>query len=278
MKITLYQQDIAWLDPAANYAKIESVLASTPDTDLLVLPEMCATGFVTRPALGQIEAVAEVEQRLLSLASRYGTAICGSFAVTLPESADLPVLEPAKFEVPCHARNRNRCYFVTPEGDVHYSDKHHLFNIGGENQGYVAGHERKVVEWRGIRFLLLVCYDLRFPMWCRNQMDEEGNAAYDLIIYVADWPLARRLAWETLMRARAIENQCFVAACNRVGKDDWGEYFGGSAVVHPYGHLLAEAPQDKECEITGEINMEELTRYRTKFPTLKDIIWKKDYC
>lgn len=109
-------------------------------------------------------------------------------------------------------------------------------------------------------------------------MDQAGNAAYDLIIYVADWPLSRKLAWDTLIRARAIENQCFVVACNRVGSDNWGTYFGGSALVHPYGHLLAEAPQDKECEITGEIDMEGLNRYRLKFPTLKDIIWRKDFC
>lgn len=266
MKITLYQQDIAWLDPAANYAKIESVLASNPDTDLLVLPEMCATGFVTRPALGQIEAVAEVEHRLLSLASRYGTAICGSFAVTLPESADLPVLEPVKFEVPCHARNRNRCYFVTPEGEVHYSDKHHLFNIGGENQGYVAGNERRVVEWRGIRFLLLVCYDLRFPVWSRNTESD----TYDVMICVANWPQQRRLAWETLLAARAIENQAYVIGVNRVGQDRLCPYDGGTRAVHPYGHIVAQCQDNVEETCSFVPDIEKLEDFRKKFPSHLD--------
>ena len=268
MNITLLQRSIEWAQPSVNRQRAEVAILSAPKSDVYVLPEMWSTGFVTSPGEHDTNAAdSPIEgengitlQWMQGMAKRMDAAIAGSMAIKAQDGS-----------------YRNRFYFVTPN-EVRFYDKHHLFTYSGEHHRYTAGQERVVVEFRGVRFLLQVCYDLRFPMWCRNQMDEEGNAAYDLIIYVADWPLARRLAWETLMRARAIENQCFVAACNRVGKDDWGEYFGGSAVVHPYGHLLAEAPQDEECEITGEINMEELNRYRTKFPTLKDIIWKKDYC
>lgn len=249
MRITLYQQDIAWLDPAANYSKIESVLAGNPETDLLVLPEMCSTGFVTCPRLNDIETVAEVEARLLVLAARYQTALCGSFAVTLPDGT-----------------NRNRCYFATPDGELHFADKHHLFSIGGEHMGYVPGTDRVVVEWQGVRFLLLVCYDLRFPVWSRLTED----LAYDILVCVANWPQQRRLAWDTLLPARAIENQAFVIGVNRVGKDNICPYDGGTRAIHPYGHILAQCPDGQESVCTFEPDMQKLGDFRRKFPSSRD--------
>ena len=249
MEITLYQQDIAWLDTEANYQKIEQQLAAHPSTDLLVMPEMCTTGFVTCPKPGQAALAIEVEQHLKVLAARYGTALCGSFAVTLADGT-----------------HRNRCYFVTPEGQVTAADKHHLFNIGGENRGYVAGQERVIVEWRGIRFLLLVCYDLRFPVWARYT----DSDPYDVMVCVANWPQQRRLAWDTLLAARAIENQVYVIGVNRVGADFLCPYDGGTCAVHPYGHRVAQCPDDVEATCSFVPDMQKLEDFRTKFPSHLD--------
>lgn len=248
MKISLYQQNIAWLDPEVNYLKIESVLASHPDTDLLVMPEMCATGFVMNPQPGQIEKSETVEARLKSLAAKYGTALCGSFAV---ETADF---------------NRNRCYFVTPEGGVHFADKHHLFTPGGEAKDYRAGKEKCIVEWRGIRFLLLVCYDLRFCVWLRFT-DEHP---YDVMLCVADWPAQRQLAWQTLLPARAIENQVYVAGVNRVGEDKLCPYSGGTMAIHPYGHVIAQCEDNQEGVCSFEPDIDKLNDFRKKFPSQVD--------
>lgn len=248
MLISLFQQDIAWLSPEQNYQKIESVLQQHPETDLLVLPEMCTTGFVTKPQPGEIEEAADIEHRLLTLSQRYNTALCGSFACHLADS------------------NRNRCYFVTPEGNVYYADKHHLFTIGGEHLGYKPGQERCVVEWRGIRFLLLVCYDLRFPVWTRFTDD----APYDVMVCVANWPLQRRLAWDTLLAARAIENQVYVIGVNRIGIDNMCPYDGGTRAVHPYGHLVAQCENNKEEVCSFEPDIEKLEDFRKKFPSHRD--------
>lgn len=261
MKITLVQHDIAWANPQANVERADSIISANPGADLYLLPEMFSTGFITKPVGLAEPADTDTVKWMIRKAKEMDAAICGSIAMEVE----------GKFY--------NRMFFVEPDGKVTTYDKSHLFLYAGESDNYTAGTERVIVEFRGVKILLEVCYDLRFPMWCRNSMDDEGNALYDLIVYSAEWPLARRLAWDTLLPARAIENQCFVAACSRVGNDDWGVYFGGSKIVHPYGHLLADSPEDgKECAITGEIDMDQLNRYRTKFPTLKDIIWKKDYC
>ena len=258
MQITLFQQDIAWLSPSANYSKIEQKLSTLPDTDLLILPEMCTTGFITLPKPGTLEPASSVEQHLLDLSARYQTAICGSFAVSLPaDSASGPS---------SRLLHRNRCYFVTPEGDIYHYDKHHLFNIGHENLGYVEGHERVIVEWRGIRFLLLVCYDLRFPVWARWT----DAAPYDVLICVANWPQQRRLAWDTLLPARAIENQVYVIGVNRVGHDMLCPYDGGARAIHPYGHIVAQCPDGEESLCTFTPDMQKLGDFRQKFPSQLD--------
>ena len=257
MTISLFQQDIAWLNPEENYRKIEKVLSEHPETDLLVMPEMCNTGFITLPKPGQIEDAAIVEKRLTDLAKRYNTALCGSFAVKANANTNA---------APADHDNRNRAYFVTPEGDVWHYDKHHLFTPGMENHGYKAGTERTVVEWRGIRFMLIICYDLRFPIWNRYHRD----SPYDILICPANWPQARQLAWDTLLRARAIENQAYCIGVNRVGKDTMCDYQGGTCAIHPFGHNVASCTdfQEEVCSFTPD--MEKLLSFRAKFPSLKD--------
>lgn len=249
MVISLFQQNISWLDPASNYCKIEQKLQELPDTDLLVMPEMCNTGFITIPQPGQIEKAEEVEKRLLGLSRQYNTALCGSFAISLGDGS-----------------NRNRAYFVTPEGEIHHYDKHHLFSPGMEDKGYQPGQERVMIEWRGIRFLLCVCYDLRFPIWLRHNR----QTPYDILLCVANWPAARQLAWETLLRARAIENQSYCIGVNRAGHDVMCEYQGGTVAIHPYGHPVAACPDNAEDTCSFIPDMEKLMDFRRKFPSLHD--------
>lgn len=263
MRVTLIQYDVVLADKKANLKKAEEGIRRAQGSDLYLLPEMFSTGFIIQPKGLAEEEESDSLRWMKRMAQEMDAAICGSMAVKLSDKDGKYV---------------NRMYFVKPDGEVTIYDKSHLFVYGGEGEHFTAGTERVIVEWRGVKILLEVCYDLRFPMWCRNSVDEQGNTLYDMIVYSAEWPTARQLAWDTLIVARAIENQCFVAACNRVGQDSWGTYNGSSRLIHPYGHVLAEGPLDKECEITGEIDMAQLLRYREKFPTLKDIIWKKDYC
>ena len=160
----------------------------------------------------------------------------------------------------------NRFYFVKPNGDVASYDKHHLFTYADEHRRYTPGDERVVVEFRGVRFLLQVCYDLRFPVFSRNN----EKIPYDCAIYVASWPTSRQAVWDTLLHARAIENQCYVAGVNRVGQDESGRYCGGTLLVDPYGNTAAACPLDEDCAITVELDLQHLRDFRRKFPVLKD--------
>jgi predicted amidohydrolase len=159
---------------------------------------------------------------------------------------------------------RNRLYFVRPDGSYDYYDKHHLFGYAGETDAYVAGERRVVTEWRGVRFLLQVCYDLRFPVFSRNRGD------YDAILYVANWPMGRRDVWLTLLKARALENQCFVVGVNVVGADKACEYVGDSMVIDAYGHTLASCTSGEPGTAMATLDMSRLQHFRQKFPVLAD--------
>lgn len=245
MKVIILQTDIRWANPGANRAHVEELMDSCPDADLYVLPEMFSTGFCTQPE-GVAETECETLQWMRRKAAGMDCAIAGSVATETG----------GKFY--------NRFYFVTPDGQTQWYDKKHLFTYGGEHTRYTAGKERVVVSFRGVRFLLQVCYDLRFPVWSRNRGD------YDAILYVASWPTPRVEAWKALLRARAIENQCYVIAVNRVGKDPYCEYSGGSAVIDPYGHTLAACEDGKEEYAGASVRMDELETFRKKFPVLDD--------
>ena len=252
MKIALLQQDIVWADPASNVARADKAVQAVPaDADLIVLPEMFSTGFATKP-----EGIAEAEQSdtlewMRRTARQRYCAVAGSVAVAIDEPDG-------------SMSYRNRFYFVKPDGSIKHYDKHHLFTYGGEHLRYTAGSERVVVEWRGVRFLLMVCYDLRFPLWNRNRED------YDCALYVASWPTPRAEAWTTLLHARAIENQCFVVGVNRVGSDPACHYSGGSVIIDPYGPDLAACTDGQECMAVANLDLEALKAFREKFPVLKD--------
>lgn len=246
MKILLLQQDIVWASPETNRKKLSEAVAAAPDADLYIVPEMFSTGFATVPEGIAEEAPSETLEFLRGLAAERDAAFAGSIA--LHENGSF----------------RNRFFFVKPDGSVTVSDKRHLFTYGGEDRTFTGGDRRTIVEWRGVRFLLLVCYDLRFPVWSRNRGD------YDAIIYVASWPEVRRKAWDVLVRARAIENQCFVAAVNRTGDDPSCHYNGGSVFVSPFGDILASCPDSEESAVMAELDMESLQSFRKSFPVLDD--------
>ena len=235
--------DLAWNNPAANIRTAET-LATRTKSHLYVLPEMWATGFVTEPeGVAGDERQSEALAWMKTFARQHQCALSGSLAVRIADGS-----------------YRNRHYFVTPVSCTFY-DKHHLFTHGGEHLRYTAGSEAVVAEWQGVRFMLQTCYDLRFPVFARY--GRAGNC-YDVLVYVASWPASRRLAWDTLIRARAIENQCYVLAVNRVGSDNTTTYDGGSAIVDPLGRLLGEG-----C-CTVDVAIENLPQVRSRFKVLND--------
>ena len=248
MKVTIIQTDIKWQETSKNQADAEALILGNIGSDVYVLPEMWSTGFVM-----QANKIAEDESEtngsivwMHKMAQRTNAAICGTLAIKTNDGKYL-----------------NRMFFVKPNGEYIYYDKRHLFTPGGECTEYSAGKQRKVVEFRGIRFMLAICYDLRFPVWLRNRKD------YDVIICPANWPASRHKVWQTLLKARAIENQCYVIGANRTGNDPQCKYNGGSSIVNPYGKVIAEADASAMA-ISATVNMEFLQKFRDSFPVLND--------
>ena len=246
MNIALVQLDIVWADPIRNRSRLDSILATMPKVDLCVLPEMFSTGFATLP-----EGIAEEDP-------------CDTLAWMKSKAAEMDCALAGSVALRTAGQYVNRFYFVKPDGSVTKYDKRHLFTFGGEHHRFSRGDDRVVVEWRGVRFLLNVCYDLRFPVWSRNRKD------YDAAIYVASWPSVRQFPWDTLLRARAIENQCYVLGVNRVGTDPSCQYAGGTAFIDPYGATLAACGSGIEEYVIGDLDLESLEAFRARFPVLED--------
>lgn len=241
MRITLLPIDIAWNDPLENIKRAESMMDETPSADLYVLPEMWATGFAVNPfGIAEKEETSDALKWMRETATEKQVAVCGSLAIQLSEQTYV-----------------NRHYFVTPNS-ISFYDKRHLFTHGHEDTYFTAGKQAVIAKWKGFRFLLQTCYDLRFPVFSRY-----GRAGeYDAIIYVANWPQQRQSAWDTLLRARAIENQSYVIGVNRVGVDPVCAYNGGSVIIDPIGRLLSAQSAD--------ISIDKLREMRLRFRVLDD--------
>ena len=245
MKILMLQTDIVWESPGQNRTHAAEMIYAAGDADLIVLPEMFTTGFTMSPsAVAEKDGLLTLEW-MVATAHAKGAAITGSVAVG----------EGGKYY--------NRMYFVRPDGTYETYDKRHLFGYAGEDRHYSPGGRRVVAEYKGVRILLQICYDLRFPVFSRNRGD------FDMIVYAANWPESRVHAWDTLLRARAIENACYVVGVNRVGHDPETVYSGSSALVDYKGHTLAHGGSSEEA-LTGYIDMGMLAGFREKFPVLKD--------
>jgi predicted amidohydrolase len=247
MKIAVIQIPLVWEDAKSNREYIEQKINTLEsDTDLIVLPEMFTTGFTMSP-----ERVAEAMQGdtvvwMQSLAKAKNCAITGSLVIT----------EDGKFY--------NRLLFVFPSGAIQHYNKRHLFSLAGEDKSYTKGTQKLIVEYKGWKICPLICYDLRFPVFARNVEQ------YDLLLYVSNWPTIRMQAWDTLLKARAVENMSYVIGCNRVGQDEKEyDYSGHSQVVDFLGNYRI-APQEAEGVFYAQLEKETLLQTRIKLGFLND--------
>ena len=255
LRVSLVQGATRWHDPAGNrdyYGRLIARLHGI--TDLVILPETFTSGF-SNDAIDNAETMdGPTVAWMREQAARLDAAVTGSVQLRSEEGVF------------------NRLLFATPDGGLQIYDKRHLFRYAGEHERYAAGRERLTVEWKGWRICPQVCYDLRFPVFSRNRFDVErkGGLDYDLLIFVANWPAARAYPWKTLLRARAIENLCYVAGLNRVGTDGNGiHYAGDSAVIDFLGHPASECT-DKEVVVTTTLLAAELAAHRERFPAMLD--------
>ena len=242
LRINLVQARLHWRDPEKNRIHLAELIAGSEPADLHVVPETFTTGFLGETEAHDEDMSGQTVAWLHNTASKAQAAICGSAVITDA------------------AGRRNRWLLAAPDGQLHHYDKRHLFSFAGEDQRYVAGRKRVVIEYENWRICPQICYDLRFPVWTRNRND------YDLLIFVANWPAPRISAWDNLLRARAIENQCYVIGVNCVGEDGRGTaYPGHSACYGPLGEDIIE-PWGEEGVRQASINLERVREIRKDFP------------
>lgn len=248
LNISLIQADIIWEDKAANLAQYEQYIAGIQEKkEVVVLPEMFSTGFtMNTQALGETMDGPTV-QWMKDMSAKYRCILTGSLIIQEGE------------------HYYNRLLWVQPDGVVGHYDKRHLFAYGDEHNHFTAGGKRLITSVKGFRICPMVCYDLRFPVWARNLGD-----AYDVLLYVANWPERRSLAWKTLLQARAIENQCYVVGVNRIGKDQKGlDYSGDSSVFGPLGEMIWQE-NNKAVVQTVTLEKDVITKTREQLPFLND--------
>lgn len=254
LKITLIQSDLHWEDVEANLAMFEEKIwqIGTP-TDVIVLPEMFTTGFTMSPNKLAEHMNMRTFKWMKQMADQTGALILGSYIVTV------------------HDRYYNRLLWMEPGGQYKTYDKRHLFRMANEHKTYAAGESLLIATWKGWKICPMVCYDLRFPVWSRNKWDvNTKKLSYDVMVYVANWPMARIDAWNTLLKARAIENLSYVVGVNRIGQDGNGvEHNGNSAVISPKGESIY-TNEGMDTTRTLDLNANSLQSFRDRFPAFMD--------
>lgn len=246
LRLALVQSDPIWQDPSANRQRLAEQLADLTPTDLVILPEMFTAGFGSDPKRFSEPSDGETRQWLQQLSKQHNIAICGSYGVDVGDKV------------------ANRLVWCQPDQQTAFYDKRHLFRMAGEHTRYVSGKDKLLLNYLGWRINPQVCYDLRFPVWCRSRND------FDLQIFVANWPGARRLAWRTLLQARAIENQAYVIGVNRTGTDGKGlHYTGDSLVIAPDGEIVLDAG-DRAGVYCTDIDLNRVREWRETFPAHLD--------
>jgi predicted amidohydrolase len=247
MKVALIQAPLVWENPKQNRNYFENKINSIRETiDLIVLPEMFTSGFTMNPKAVAESMLGESVLWLQALAKAKNAAITGSLVIE----------EEGNFY--------NRLVFVFPSGAIKTYDKKHLFTLAGEDKAYTSGTEKMLLEFNGFKICSLICYDLRFPVFARNTEE------YDVLIYVANWPKPRINAWDSLLKARAIENMCYTIGVNRIGEDpNKHDYPGHSQVIDELGNYLIE-PQENEGVFITTINKNTLEATRQKLGFLND--------
>jgi len=255
LSLSIIQPNLIWENPEGNFAQFEKTLDLIQNTDLIVLPEMFSTGFSMQPErFGETMDGAGVKW-MLSMAVKKNAVVTGSLIIN------------------DNNRFYNRLVWATPQGEISFYDKRHLFSLAGEDAHYSSGISRLVVQLKGWNICPLICYDLRFPVWSRNQnlQGQSADSAYDLLIYVANWPKTRSKAWNTLLEARAHENQAYVVGVNRVGKDgNQIDHAGHSCIISPKGERIADIEPDQEGVTTAILQLNDLRAFREKFGAWRD--------
>jgi len=246
MIVSLIQSDIIWEDKNSNLKKYQEQIDKIESTELIILPEMFTTGFSMNPKNISEKMDGETIQWMKDNASKMNSAICGSIII---EEDD---------------KYFNRFIWVNPDNSIYHYDKRHLFSYAGENKNYTPGDSKIIIQYKGWKICPLICYDLRFPVWSRNSEE------YDLLIYVANWPAKRKLAWRSLLVARAIENQCYVIGVNRVGLDNSGNLHSGeTSIINALGEQLYVKSHSEDL-YTNDISKLELEKVRKQLPFLND--------
>jgi omega-amidase len=249
LTVSIIQTNIAWENKPSNLTLFEQkIQACASYSDIVLLPEMFTTGFsMNAHELAETKHEQTV-QKLKQWAQAGNVMIVGSFI--------------AKEEKNVY----NRGFAVLPSQEIYWYDKKHLFSMSGEDSIFTAGKTQCIVPYKGWHIALAICYDLRFPVWLRNTQN-----AYDMLLVVANWPESRKDAFNTLLKARAIENMCYVCASNRIGTDGNGvRYAGNSQIIDCKGTILADTKEHTEAIISTEINKDSLELFRQKFPAWKD--------
>lgn len=253
LNVCLFPMEIVWEDKAKNIETIENIFQKIhPQTDLLILPETFTTGFPLTSDKEKVRVLAERNtgqtiDLIKSLASRYKLAIAGSFVADSGGSL------------------YNRAFFIEPSGEDTFADKRHLFPLGGEDKVFSRGHDRLKIRYRGWNIAMTVCYDLRFPAWCRNRKNE-----YDAMLVVANWPESRVEIWDTLLKARAIENLAYVCGVNCTGTDPHGSLYNGSSGVYDFKGKDIAVSDPSSRLVYATLSRERLDTFREKFPVWKD--------
>ncbi len=246
LNVTLIQDEISWQDPAANRRRYQGHIESVSNTDLIVLPEMFSTGFSMQPREKFETMEGKTVAWMLENARKHGVVLTGSLIMKLQD------------------RFVNRMIWATPDGELRWYDKRHLFRFSGEHHHYHAGNRRAVFEINGWRVAVFICYDLRFPVWSRNRDD------YDVGIYVANWPSPRQYAWDSLLPARAIENQVYVVAVNRLGSNPLGDEYSGGSVILDYLGQPMENCRATRMVASADLSFQALEDFRAHFPAALD--------
>jgi omega-amidase len=255
LTLALIQSNLVWEDKTSNLGRFAEKLKLLPGkADVIILPEMFATGFTMNASLAE-GMDGQTVHWLTEQSAVTNAAVAGSF---------IYCQDGALF---------NRFVWMLPDGSYEYYDKRHLFRFGGENQHFAPGSQRKIVRYKGWNICLQVCYDLRFPVWARNDYSD-GSYAYDMLVYTANWPAARRHHWRSLLIARAIENIAYVAGINRVGADGKGTlHIGDTMAVSHAGELLSCAEENAEETVLTVLSADALQTYRSRFGVGPD--WDK---
>ncbi len=253
LTITLIQPMLVWENKEANLQMLEEKINSIQEkTQLVILPEMFSTGFSMKTKLLAEKMDGITVQWMKRIAAQKKIILTGS--VIIEEEGQY----------------FNRLLWMLPNGHIGIYDKRHLFAFAKEDQHYTGGNKRFIASVNGFRLNLLVCYDLRFPVWSRQQMLSNSDAEYDVLVYVANWPERRNTAWKTLLQARAIENQCYTIGVNRVGEDGNGIYHSGDTmVVGPLGEIIYHKEHEEDI-FTVTLEKEKLEQVRKSLPFLKD--------